>query len=117
MRTGPRGPAVIEFWLSPTGRPDEVVMCGQDGWLDLSDGIWIPSQSLATMSARCHRQSAIIVIGKSYGVPSAPILLRGGADGQLHSSCHRRGRSATFAIPTDCEARADHGVETVRPPG
>src|SRR5450432_2273299 len=38
MRTGPRGPTVMEFWLSPTGRPDVVVMCGQDAWPGLSDG-------------------------------------------------------------------------------
>src|ERR1019366_392373 len=35
------GPAVMEFWLSPTGRPEEVVMCGQDGCSGLSDGIWV----------------------------------------------------------------------------
>src|ERR1019366_5568937 len=43
IRTGPLGPAVTEFWLSPTGRPDDVVINGQDVCSGLSVFIGIPS--------------------------------------------------------------------------
>src|SRR5260370_41557680 len=59
----------------------------------------------------------MIAIGKTYGVPSASIFLRGGPDRELHAGGGGGGRGAAFAVPADCEAGADHRVETVRPAG
>src|ERR1035438_5898450 len=106
--------SVTEFWLSPTGRPDDVVINGQDvgSGLSVSIGIFL---IISAGKGRGDGFSAMIAIGRSYGAASASVFLRGGEDGQLHARGRGGGRGAAIAIPADCEAGADVGGETVRP--
>src|SRR5216683_2254984 len=86
--TGPRGPTVSEFWLSPTGRPASVVMI-----FFFSSAMLPPQFDCSGRAQRgpCHLTSSVrerglyfqyIVrirwIGIAYGTSPTSLLLRGG---------------------------------------
>src|SRR5580700_3938159 len=69
--TGPRGPTVSEFWLSPTGRPASVVIFFGFSAIDFPSHQKI-GRSLLYFQYIVH----IKWIGRAYGTPTTPVLLR-----------------------------------------